>query len=102
MSVDERIPMSSQSAAASPLHSLAWMAGALATSIAVVVGAVLAVVFAATVVVVGFIGSALFGLAAFAFRGRKVGKTEAGDPSLIEARNVGGHSWVAYGWNERP
>ena len=24
------------------------------------------------------------------------------DDGLIEARNVGGHSWVAYGWNERP
>jgi hypothetical protein len=59
------------------------------------------VVFAATVVVVGFIGSALFGLAAFAFRGRKVAAAPA-DDGLIEARNVGGHSWVAYGWNERP
>lgn len=101
MGVDERIKMSSQGAAASPFHSLAWMAGALATSVAVVIGAVLAVIFAATVVAVGFLGSALFGLAAFAFRGRKVAKAPAGDPSLIEARNVGGHSWVAYGWNER-
>ena len=87
--------------AASPLRNLAWIAGALATSAAVVIGAVLAVVFAATVVVVGFIGSALFGIAAFAFRGRKTAKTPA-DDGLIEARNVGGHSWVAYGWNERP
>lgn len=87
--------------AASPWHNLAWIAGALATSAAVVVGAVLAVVFAATVVAVGFLGSALFGLAAFALRGRKAAKTPAED-GLIEARNVGGHSWVAYGWNERP
>jgi hypothetical protein len=88
-------------AAVSPLRNLAWIAGALATSAAVVIGAVLAVVFAATVVVVGFIGSALFGLAAFAFRGRKMTSARDADPSLIEARNVGGHSWVAYGWNER-
>jgi hypothetical protein len=88
-------------AAVSPLRNLAWIAGALATSAAVVIGAVLAVVFAATVVVVGFIGSALFGLAAFAFRGRKVAAARNADPGLIEARNVGGHSWVAYGWNER-
>lgn len=91
----------SRTATVSPTHNLAWIAGALATSVAVVVGAVLAVVFAATVVVVGFIGSALFGLAAFAFRGRKVAPAPA-DDGLIEARNVGGHSWVAYGWNERP
>ncbi|WP_454714966.1 hypothetical protein [Caulobacter segnis] len=98
MSVYERIPMST--AAASPLRNLAWIAGAVATSVAVMVGAVLAVIFAATVVVVGFIGSALFGIAAFALRGRKA-KPKAED-GLIEARNVGGHSWVAYGWNERP
>jgi hypothetical protein len=100
MGADERTTMSSSDAAASPFHKLAWIAGALATSVAVVVGAVLAVIFAATVVVVGFIGSALFGLAAFAFRGRKVATSPAED-GLIEARNVGGHSWVAYGWNER-
>jgi len=86
-------------AAVSPWRNLAWIVGALATSAAVVIGAILAVVFAATVVVVGFIGSALFGLAAFTFRGRKA---RDADPGLIEARNVGGHSWVAYGWNERP
>mgnify|MGYP000594912028 CR=1 FL=1 len=88
-------------AAVSPWRNLAWIAGALATSAAVVIGAVLAVVFAATVVVVGFIGSALFGLAAFAFRGRRMAGGRDADPGLIEARNVGGHSWVAYGWNER-
>ncbi|MBU4433397.1 MAG: hypothetical protein PSX79_02720 [bacterium] len=87
----------------SALRSLAWLAGALATSAAVVIGSVLAVVFAATVVVIGFMGSALFGLVALALRARRTVKAKAGaDPSLIEARHVGGHSWVAYGWNERP
>ena len=69
-------------AAVSPWRNLAWIAGALATSAAVVIGAVLAVVFAATVVVVGFIGSALFGLAAFAFRGRKVAGARNADDGL--------------------
>ncbi|HQT53406.1 MAG TPA: hypothetical protein PKX06_07965, partial [Phenylobacterium sp.] len=23
------------------------------------------------------------------------------DDGIIEARNLGGHHWVAYGWNER-
>jgi hypothetical protein len=45
-------------------RSMAWLAGALATSAAVVIGSALAVVFAATVVVIGFMGSALFGLVA--------------------------------------
>lgn len=84
-------------------RSMAWLAGALATSAAVVIGSALAVVFAATVVVIGFMGSALFGLVALALRARRTVKAKASsDPSLIEARHVGGHSWVAYGWNERP
>lgn len=76
--------------------------GAVATSIAVAVAAVIAVVFAATLVVIGFMATALLGLAAFAFRGRHAPAAAAsGDPGLIEARHMGGHSWVAYGWNER-
>lgn len=84
-------------------RSLATVAGAVATSIAVAVAAVLAVVFAATLVVIGFMATALLGLAAFAFRARNGHAAAAtpSDPSLIEARHMGGHSWVAYGWNER-
>ncbi len=88
-------------------HSSAWrglaaVVGGVATAIAVSVAAVVAVVFAATLVVVGFMATALLGLAAFALRGRRQARAKASaDPNLIEARNVGGHSWVAYGWNER-
>ena len=83
-------------------RSLATIAGAVATSIAVAVAAVIAVVFAATLVVIGFMATALLGLAAFALRGRpSAAPAPAGDPGLIEARHMGGHSWVAYGWNER-
>lgn len=81
-------------------RSLAAVAGGVATSIAVAVAAVLAVVFAATLVVIGFMATALLGLAAFAFRARRPA-TAPVDPALIEARHMGGHSWVAYGWNER-
>ena len=83
-------------------RSLATVAGAIATSIAVAVAAVLAVVFAATLVVIGFMATALLGLAAFALRARRsVAPATSSDPSLLEARHMGGHSWVAYGWNER-
>jgi len=83
-------------------RSLATLAGAVATSIAVAVAAVIAVVFAATLVVIGFMATALLGLAAFALRGRSAAAAApSGDPGLIEARHMGGHSWVAYGWNER-
>jgi len=81
------------------------LAGGSATWGAVPVTAVLAVMFAATLVVIGFMGAALLGLAAFALRARRNSAVRAaaatGDPTLIEARHTGGHSWVAYGWNER-
>ncbi len=78
---------------------LAWIVGALATAAAIGVAAVLAVVFAATVVVVGVLGAVLLAVGGFAYRARR--KLRNTDPDLIEARNVGGHSWVAYGWDQR-
>lgn len=99
----ETVGTSSGKATGIAWRSLATLAGAVATSIAVAVAAVIAVVFAATLVVIGFMATALLGLAAFAFRGRSSARAAApsGDPGLIEARHMGGHSWVAYGWNER-
>lgn len=86
-----------------PFKGLAWIGGAVATLAAAAVGAVLAVFFAATVVVIALMASALLGLAGLAMRARRTVKARASsDPTLIEARNVGGHSWVAYGWNDRP
>ena len=86
------------------LRSLTAFGGAIAAAAAVGVGVVLAFVFAATVVVVGLMLSLLVGLVAFAIRagrmGRRRDKGEA-DDGLIEAQHLGGHHWVAYGWNER-
>jgi len=73
-------------------RGLAWLAGALATTAAVAVGAVLAIFFAATLM-----GAATLWLAGLALRARRT--AHAKDPSVIEARNVGGH-WIAYGWDE--
>ena len=78
---------------------LAWIFGAVATAAAGVAAVVLAVFFAATVVVVGVLGIALLSLGGFAYRARK-GLRRA-EPGVIEARHVGGHSWVAYGWDQR-
>ena len=80
-------------------RGLAWVAGLLATIAAAAVGAVLAVVFAASVVVIALMASVLLGFAGLAFRARRGARTTP-DPSVIEARNVGGHSWIAYGWND--
>ena len=82
------------------LRSLAAVAATLATAAAVVVGAVLAVVFAATVAVIAVIASALLAFAGLALRARSTAQTRRSD-GVIEARHLGGHHWVAYGWNER-
>jgi hypothetical protein len=60
----------------------------------------MAIVFAATVVVIGLMASALIALAAAAMKARRTVRRRI-DPTLLEARNVGGHSWVAYSWDGR-
>jgi hypothetical protein len=84
----------------SALRSLAMLVGLLATIAAVVVGAILAVVFAATVAVIAVMASALLGFAGLALRARRTAQSRRND-GVIEARHLGGHHWVAYGWNER-
>lgn len=83
--------------------SLAALGGMLATAAAVALGAVLAVFAAATVVVIAVLSSILLAFTALAFRARKAvrARTPKQD-DVIEARRIGGHHWVAYGWNERP
>ena len=80
-------------------QGLAWIGGAVATAAAVGLAALLAIFFAATIVVVGVLGLGLVAFGALAFRARRsLRKTDSG---VIEARHVGGHSWVAYGWDQR-
>ena len=87
---------------ASLLRSLWLLGGAIATAAAVAVGAVLAVFFAATVVVIAVMATFLLGLAGLALRARRRARARAGSATdLIEARHLGGHHWVAYGWSER-
>ncbi|MBV9509105.1 MAG: hypothetical protein JO303_02340 [Caulobacteraceae bacterium] len=80
-------------------RGLAWLGGVLATMAAVGIGVVLAVLFAAAMAVIAVMGGAVVGLAVLATRARRT--VRAGGPDVIEARNIGGHSWVAYGW-DRP
>lgn len=83
-----------------PFRSLAALCSALATAAAVAVGAVLALFFAATVVVIAVMSSALLALFGLATRAKRAVHARR-DDDVIEARNLGGHHWVAYGWNER-
>ncbi len=84
----------------SAFRGLAALGGAIAWAAAAAVGAVLTVVFAATFVVIFFMSAVLLALAGAALRARRTARA-AIDPDLIEARHIGGHSWVAYGWDGR-
>jgi hypothetical protein len=83
-----------------PFRGLAWVGAAIAWAAAAAIGAVLALFFAATVVVIAVMAAALLILAAAAARARRTVHPPT-DPDLIEARHIGGHSWVAYGWDGR-
>jgi len=80
---------------------LAWLGGLVATAAALTIGTILALFAAATVVVIALMTSALLALSTLALRARRSVRAAPADTGVIEARNVGGHSWVAYGWNER-
>ena len=85
------------------IKGLAVIAGAVFTGSAGVVATVLAVALAASVVVIGLMGGTLLFLATLAIRARRTAKAKSNPgPQIIEARHVGGHSWVAYGWDRRP
>ena len=77
----------------------------LAAVAGLVLAAVAAVFAAATVVVAAVVGTALLGLAALTGRLRRrtvsVAPGGMGEDGVIEARRIGGHEWVAYGWSDR-
>jgi Flp pilus assembly protein TadB len=77
----------------------------LAAVAGLLLAAVAALFAAATVVVAAVIGTTLLGLAAVTGRLRRQPVRAASGPraddGVIEARRVGGHEWVAYGWNDR-
>jgi len=88
---------------ASGFKSIAWVGGVLASLAASVLAAILAVVFTASLVVIAVMAAALVAFALLAARARRAlrGAPSPSDPQIIEAHNVGGHSWVAYGWDRR-
>ena len=87
--------------ARSLMRGVVWFVGGVASLAAIAVGAALAVVFAATFLVVGLMAAALVGLSVAAFKARRTVRSSP-DADVIEARNIGGHSWVAYGWDGSP
>jgi hypothetical protein len=41
------------------------------------------------------------GLAGLALRAKRTANARRRADGVIEARHLGGHHWVAYGWNDR-
>ncbi len=78
---------------------LAWIGGVIATVCAAAVAAVLAVVFAASLVVIALMAAVLLVFAGLALRARRTMRRNPG-ADIIEARHLGGGSWVAYGWDQ--
>jgi hypothetical protein len=76
---------------------IAWVMGGFATLAALVLGSILAVVFAATLAVILVLAAGLLTLGAVAWRLRRPRRLDA---PVIEARKIG-HSWIAYGWDQR-
>ena len=83
------------------LAPLMWLGGAIATVVALTVGAVLAVFTAAAVAFIALCAGVLVFFAGIAVRARsKVSARARRSDDVIEAKKVG-DTWVTYGW-ERP
>ncbi|HEY5072394.1 MAG TPA: hypothetical protein VII63_10220 [Caulobacteraceae bacterium] len=96
----QRLDPGKHAANRSALRGLAWIAAAVAWVGAAALGAVMTLIFAASVVVIGIMASVLLALSAAVVKARRSVRRPA-DPTVLEARHVGGHSWVAYGWDGR-
>ncbi len=95
----DRLAQGNWTARQSAFRGLAWFGGAVAWIAAAAIGAVLAVFLTATVVVIGLMAAALLAVAGMALRARRTVRARTNGGDVIEARNIGGHSWVAYGWD---
>ncbi len=79
----------------SPWRGVTWLIGGVAALIAATVAVVLALGFFLFAILTAVVLTvrAVFG-------GMSIARPKR-DPGLIEARRIGGHSWVAYGWDGR-
>ncbi|HEY1426335.1 MAG TPA: hypothetical protein VGF50_06650 [Caulobacteraceae bacterium] len=94
------MPTPARSLMRGPFRGVAWLGGAIAWTAAAVTGAALALFLAATMLALLFMSGVVVALTAAALRARRTVRATV-DPDVIEARHIGGHSWVAYGWDGR-
>jgi hypothetical protein len=79
----------------SPWRGVTWLIGGLVALIAAFVAVVLALAFFLFAILTAVVLTLRAAIGGVRFVRPK------SDPNLIEARRVGGHSWVAYGWDGR-
>jgi hypothetical protein len=84
----------------SAVGGLARVGTLLGWALTGLVGAIAATVLAFAVVILAVVGSAALAVAAVVVGARRT-RSAQGDSDVIEARHVGGHSWVATGWQGR-
>ncbi len=80
------------------MRAAAWCVSAVAWVVATVIGGIVAVVLAFGMVFMAVMATLLIVLGVTAIKARRSVRSP-NDPTLIEAHNVSGHSWVAYGWD---
>ncbi len=79
----------------SPWRGVTWLVGGVAALIAATIAVLVAIAFFVFAVV-----TAVLLILRGAFRGPRPARPRDG-PMVIDAQRVGGHSWVAYGWDGR-
>lgn len=82
-------------------RALGILAGALGGAVAALLAAVLAVVCAVALLLLALVAAVVVAIRAVIDGAGRLVRQGRSEPDLLEARHVGGHSWVAYGWDGR-
>jgi hypothetical protein len=82
-----------------PVRGVALVGLGLTWAAVAVAAVVLALVFAAALLAGVVLTAGFLVVGAIIMRGRR--SVSQPDDGVIEAQNVGGHSWVAHGWSGR-
>ncbi len=84
----------------SPARVVGSLLGGAAWAGALAIGALLAVLVAFGLILVGAISAVVLAFAMAGVKARQGRSRSAGPEGVLEARHLGGHSWVAYGWDQ--
>ena len=93
-------PNHDSSPAVAPVwRGLGVLAGALGGAVAAIVAAVVAAICALALLLLAIAAAVVLAIRATVTAASRLMRHPRSEPNVIEARHVGGHSWVAYGWD---